>query len=71
MGKRSYVTDHGNRVAIDVTSDDRRKTERFDLSGSIADVRGKHIGTFEHKSDGTSTFRSNKDGAKPSGMTGR
>ena len=69
MSKRSYVTDDsGGRVAVDVTSDDGRTTDRWSYGGNIADDRGDYQGSLSHKSDGTSSWRSKKDGARSSGL---
>lgn len=66
MANSSIVTDgSGNKVAVDVTSDSGRRTERWEYKSNLSpDPRGSFLGTQTNHSDGSSSFQTKKDGAK-------
>lgn len=67
MAKTTFVTDdRGNRVATDVTSDDGRTTERWSYPGNSVDSCGSFQGTFTHRSDGSTSWKSKEDGERSS-----
>lgn len=67
MAKSSIVkNDRGDKVAVDVTSDGGTTRERWSYKPNFGgDVRGSHQGTSTHRSDGSTSWQSKEDGARP------